>query len=67
MRKYIYNYTSNLVNLKNSNLIELINNINIIEKLDEKKKLNHYKVSNYFQNKLKNPPEILLRLSRIQL
>ena len=43
MRKYIYNYSSDLVNLKNSNLIELINNINVIEKLDEKKKLNIYK------------------------
>ncbi len=67
MRKYIYNYSSNLVNLKNSNLIEMINNINILEKLDEKKKLNIYKVGNYFQKKIKNPPEILLRLSRIQL
>ena len=37
MRKYIYNYKSNLVELKNSNLIEMINNINIIEKLDAKK------------------------------
>ena len=37
MRKYIYNYSSNLVNLKNSNLIEMIDNINILEKLDEKK------------------------------
>ena len=67
MKKYIYNYTSNLVNLKNSNLIEMINNINIIEKLDEKKKLNVYKVGNYFQNKLKHPPDILLRLSRVQI
>ncbi len=67
MRKYIYNYSSNLVNLKNSNLIEMIDNINILEKLDEKKKLNIYKVENYFQKKIKNPPEILLRLSRIQL
>jgi hypothetical protein len=67
MRKYIYNYSSELVNLKNSNLIELINNINVIEKLDEKKKLNIYKVGNYFQHKIKNPPEILLRLSRIQI
>lgn len=67
MKKYIYNYKSNLVNLKNSNLIEMIDNINILEKLDEKKKLNIYKVGNYFQHKIKNPPEILLRLSRIQL
>ncbi len=67
MRKYIYNYSSNLVNLKNSNLIELINNINVIEKLDEKKKLNIYKVGNYFQKKIKHPTELLLRLSRIQI
>jgi len=45
----------------------MIDNINILEKLDEKKKLNIYKVGNYFQKKIKNPPEILLRLSRIQL
>ena len=67
MRKYIYKYSSELVNLKNSNLIELINNINVIEKLDEKKKLNIYKVGNYFQKKIKNPTELLLRLSRIQI
>ncbi len=41
MRKYIYNYSSNLVNLKNSNLIEMIDNINILEKLDEKKKIKY--------------------------
>jgi|TARA_R100000742_G_C4278456_1_gene101301 hypothetical protein len=67
MRKYIYNYKSNLVELKNSNLNEMINNINVIEKLDEKKKLNLFKVANYFQKKLKNPTEFLLRLSRIQI
>jgi len=67
MKKYIYNYKSNLVDLKNSNLIELINNINVIEKLDAKKQLNIYKVGNYFQKKIKHPTELLLRLSRIQI
>ena len=49
MRKYIYNYKRNLVELKNSNLTEMINNINVIEKLNEKKKLILFKVDNYFQ------------------
>ncbi len=37
MRKYIYNYSSNLVNLKISNLIVMIDNINILDKLYDKK------------------------------
>ena len=67
MRKYIYNYKSNVVELKNSNLNELVNNINLLEKLENKNKLNTFKVANYFQKKIKNPTELLLRLSRIQI
>jgi|TARA_R110000782_G_scaffold6806_9_gene23274 hypothetical protein len=67
MRKYIYNYKSNVAELKNSNLNELVNNINLLEKLENKNKLNTFKVANYFQKKIKNPTELLLRLSRIQI
>ena len=67
MKKYLWKYITKNINIENTNIDLLCNEINELEKLEDKHKINKWSIFNYYQNKIKNPKSIMLNIMRIQL
>tara|TARA_R110000751_G_scaffold37852_1_gene91361 strand:- start:112 stop:315 length:204 start_codon:yes stop_codon:yes gene_type:complete len=67
MKKYIWKYITKNINIENTNISLLCNEINELEKLEDKHQINKWTVFNYYQNKIKKPKAIILNIMRIQI
>ena len=67
MKKYVWQYITKNVKIENVNIQILCDDINELEKLEDKQKINKWNVFNYYQNKIKNPKPIILNINRTAL
>tara|TARA_R110000796_G_scaffold7451_3_gene25618 strand:+ start:1301 stop:1504 length:204 start_codon:yes stop_codon:yes gene_type:complete len=67
MKKYVWKYITKTIEIENTNIGLLCDEINELEKLEDKHKINKWNVFNYYQNKIKNPRPMMLNIIRTAL
>jgi hypothetical protein len=67
MKKYVWKYITKTFEIENTNIGLLCDEINELEKLEDKHKINKWNVFNYYQNKIKNPRPLMLNIIRTAL
>ena len=65
MKKYVWQYITKNVKIENTNITLLCDEINQLEKLEDKQKINKWNVFNYY--KIKNPKPLMLNIIRTAL
>tara|TARA_R110000823_G_scaffold60270_2_gene144210 strand:- start:148 stop:351 length:204 start_codon:yes stop_codon:yes gene_type:complete len=67
MKKYVWKYITKTIEIQNTNIGLLCDEINELEKLEDKHKINKWNVFNYYQKKIKNPRPLMLNIIRTAL
>ena len=67
MRKYLYVYDSPSITLRTTKIAELIDKVNMLEKLNIEDMLTKDKLHNFFQGKTKKNNYVVLRCMRSRI
>jgi len=67
MRKYLYVYDSPSITLRTTKIAELIDKVNMLEKLNSEDMLTKDKLHNFFQGKTKKNNYVVLRCMRSRI